>query len=102
MVFDGELATCAGVSAGIDLALSLAARIAGEERAKAIQLMIEYDPDPPFGSGHTSSASRHTKVLANALLTRDAVRVSNMTAGSRLAWSAVIRRVRGRRSSAHR
>ncbi|WP_277369574.1 DJ-1/PfpI family protein [Rhodococcus rhodochrous] len=98
VVFDGKLATCAGVSAGIDLALSLAARIAGEERAKAIQLMIEYDPDPPFDSGHTSSASRHTKVLANALLTRDAVGVSHMTAASRLAWSTVIDRVRARRS----
>lgn len=98
VVFDGKVVTCAGVSAGIDLALSLAARIAGEERAKAIQLMIEYDPAPPFGSGHTSSASRHTKVLANALLTRDAVRVSNMTAASRLAWSTVIDGVRARRS----
>lgn len=102
VVFDGKLVTCADVSAGIDLALSLAARIAGEERAKAIQLMIECDPDPPFDSGHTSSASQHTKVLANALLTRDAVGVSNMTAGSRLAWSAVIGRVCGRRSSARR
>ncbi|MBS9372032.1 hypothetical protein GON09_000994 [Rhodococcus sp. B50] len=42
------------------MALSLAARTAGEERAKAVQLMIEYDPHPPFDSGHTSSASRHT------------------------------------------
>lgn len=97
VVFDGKLVTCAGVSAGIDLALTLAARIAGEERAKAIQLMIEYDPDPPFDSGHTSSAARHTKVLANALLARDAVRVPNPAAAGRLAWATTIDRVRARR-----
>ena len=43
--------TAAGVSAGIDMALTLAARIAGEEVAKAIQLGIEYDPQPPFDAG---------------------------------------------------
>jgi transcriptional regulator GlxA family with amidase domain len=44
----GNVMTAAGVSAGIDMALTLAARIAGEEHAKAIQLGIEYDPQPPF------------------------------------------------------
>ena len=43
-VFDGKLVTSAGVSAGIDMALALAARIAGPEIAQAIQLGIEYDP----------------------------------------------------------
>jgi putative intracellular protease/amidase len=47
----GKVITSAGVSAGIDMALVLAARIAGEQRAHAIQLSIEYDPDPPFGFG---------------------------------------------------
>jgi transcriptional regulator GlxA family with amidase domain len=50
-VIDGKIATAAGVSAGVDLALSLAAHIAGEEVAKAIQLGIEYDPAPPFDAG---------------------------------------------------
>ena len=49
--FDGKIATAAGVSAGIDLALELAARIAGAHVAQAIQLGIEYDPSPPFDSG---------------------------------------------------
>jgi transcriptional regulator GlxA family with amidase domain len=44
----GNVMTAAGVSAGIDMALTLAARITGEEHAKAIQLGIEYDPQPPF------------------------------------------------------
>src|SRR5262249_18361449 len=48
VVEQGKVMTAAGVSAGIDMALILAARIAGEETAKAIQLGIEYDPRPPF------------------------------------------------------
>jgi putative intracellular protease/amidase len=55
-VFDGKLVTAAGVSAGIDMALALAARIAGEEVAQAIQLGIEYDPQPPFDAGSPRTA----------------------------------------------
>jgi putative intracellular protease/amidase len=56
VVFDGKLATAAGVTAGIDMALALAARIAGEQVAQAIQLGLEYDPQPPFQAGSPSSA----------------------------------------------
>jgi transcriptional regulator GlxA family with amidase domain len=56
VVIDGKYATAAGVSAGIDLALELAARIAGPEVAQAIQLAIEYDPRPPFGAGSPATA----------------------------------------------
>jgi putative intracellular protease/amidase len=58
VVFDGKLATAAGVTAGIDMALQLAARIAGDQLAQAIQLGLEYDPQPPFdaGSPHTAPA----------------------------------------------
>ena len=56
VVEDGKVMTAAGVSAGIDMALTLAARIAGEEVAKAIQLGIEYDPEPPFDSGSPEKA----------------------------------------------
>jgi putative intracellular protease/amidase len=51
VVFDGKVVTAAGVSSGIDMALSLAARIAGDEVAQTIQLGIEYDPQPPFDAG---------------------------------------------------
>jgi transcriptional regulator GlxA family with amidase domain len=51
VVFDGKLVSAAGVSSGIDMALALAARIAGEQVAQAIQLGIEYDPQPPFDAG---------------------------------------------------
>jgi transcriptional regulator GlxA family with amidase domain len=48
-VEDGKYITAAGVSAGIDMALQLAARLVGEQRARQIQAGIEYDPQPPFG-----------------------------------------------------
>jgi hypothetical protein len=48
--------TAAGVSAGIDMALTVAARIAGDEVAQAIQLGIEYDPQPPFDAGSPAKA----------------------------------------------
>jgi len=56
VVVDGRLMTAAGVSAGIDMALVLAARLAGEEVAQAIQLSIEYDPRPPFSAGSPQTA----------------------------------------------
>lgn len=56
VVEDGKVITAAGVSAGIDMALMLAARIAGDEIAQAIQLSIEYDPQPPFTAGSPASA----------------------------------------------
>jgi putative intracellular protease/amidase len=59
----GWIVTAAGVSAGIDMALWLAGQIAGEEVAKAIQLGIEYDPQPPFDSGSISKASPETMEL---------------------------------------
>jgi transcriptional regulator GlxA family with amidase domain len=56
VVFDGKFVTGAGVSAGIDMALALAATIAGETVAQAIQLGIEYDPQPPFDAGSPEKA----------------------------------------------
>jgi transcriptional regulator GlxA family with amidase domain len=55
-VFDGKYVTAAGVSAGIDMALALAARIAGDNVAMALQLGIEYDPQPPFNAGSPATA----------------------------------------------
>jgi len=68
MVISGKIVTAAGVSAGIDLALWLAAQVAGRERAEAIQLTIEYDPHPPFHAGHMSKASRKTRELAREIM----------------------------------
>jgi putative intracellular protease/amidase len=51
VVIDGNRATGGGVTAGIDFGLALAARLAGEEEARAIQLGLEYAPEPPFDAG---------------------------------------------------
>jgi cyclohexyl-isocyanide hydratase len=56
VVKDGNVTTAAGVASGIDFALRLVAEIAGAETAQAIQLGIEYDPAPPFTTGHPNRA----------------------------------------------
>ena len=72
-VIDGKVATAAGVSAGLDMALHLAARIAGEDVAKAIQLGIEYDPAPPFDSGSPEKAAPELVDLIRGLEGANAV-----------------------------
>jgi putative intracellular protease/amidase len=59
VVVEGKLVTAAGVSSGIDMALQLAAKIAGDDVAQAIQLGIEYDPQPPFDAGSPEKAPAH-------------------------------------------
>jgi putative intracellular protease/amidase len=56
VVPQGKIITAAGVSSGIDMALFLAQQIAGKEMAQMIQLIIEYDPQPPNQSGSISKA----------------------------------------------
>lgn len=56
VVFDGKYVTAAGVSAGIDMGLTLAGRLAGDEVAQATQLMLEYDPQPPYSAGSPRTA----------------------------------------------
>ncbi|MFL5843651.1 MAG: DJ-1/PfpI family protein [Solirubrobacteraceae bacterium] len=64
VVQHGKVLMGAGVSAGIDMALTLAAQIGGDEVAQAIQLYIEYDPQPPFDSGAPSKAPASVLALA--------------------------------------
>jgi transcriptional regulator GlxA family with amidase domain len=66
VVEQGRIFTAAGVSSGIDMALVLAERLAGAEVAKAIQLAIEYDPEPPFDSGSPEKADPKTVELVSA------------------------------------
>jgi putative intracellular protease/amidase len=96
VVHEGDIVTSAGVSAGIDLALWLAGEIGGEERAKAIQLGIEYDPQPPFDSGHMSKASAKTKATATALLARDVAIPATLTASAQLLWDRALGAVRSK------
>ena len=61
VVVEGGVVTAAGVSAGIDMALRLAAMEAGEDEARALQLVIEYDPDPPYDSGSLEKVDAETR-----------------------------------------
>lgn len=63
----GKVITAAGVSAGIDMALGLAARLAGDDVARAIQLGIEYDPQPPFDAGSPAKAGPELVALLQDL-----------------------------------
>ena len=59
VVVRGKVVTAAGVSAGIDMALHLAQLEAGDDVAMAIQLILEYDPQPPFDAGSPAKAPTH-------------------------------------------
>ncbi|MFI1761133.1 DJ-1/PfpI family protein [Streptomyces sp. NPDC020800] len=59
VVTDGKYVTAAGVSSGIDMALTLVGRIAGDEHAQAVQLLTEYDPQPPYDAGSPQKAPAH-------------------------------------------
>ncbi|WHM29469.1 DJ-1/PfpI family protein [Streptomyces sp. BPPL-273] len=56
VVTDGKYVTAAGVSSGIDMGLTLLGRIAGDDHARAVQLLTEYDPQPPYDAGSPQKA----------------------------------------------
>jgi putative intracellular protease/amidase len=68
VVRQGKVITGAGVSAGIDMGLTLLAEEVGEDFAKALQLAIEYDPQPPFDCGSPGKAPAHVKELLMAAM----------------------------------
>jgi putative intracellular protease/amidase len=67
VVEQGKVITAAGVSSGIDMALLLASRVAGDQFAEGIQLLIEYDPQPPFDAGSKEKAPRETVELIETM-----------------------------------
>ncbi|MGN9839280.1 DJ-1/PfpI family protein [Nonomuraea sp. H19] len=69
VVTEGKIVTAAGVSAGIDMALTLLAQARDPETAQAVQLAIEYDPRPPFDCGSPKNAPEGTAERALALIT---------------------------------
>jgi cyclohexyl-isocyanide hydratase len=74
VVEDGHIITAGGVTSGIDFALTLIAREAGEDMARTIQLALEYDPAPPFAGGHPASSGA---ALTDALKARVYDRAAN-------------------------
>jgi transcriptional regulator GlxA family with amidase domain len=67
VVTDGKIMTGAGVSAGIDMALTLLAEVSGADHAQFVQLMTEYDPQPPFNAGSLATAPDAVRDRALAL-----------------------------------
>jgi len=63
VVKDGNVITAGGVTSGIDFGFRVVAEIAGETVAQAVQLGLEYDPEPPFASGHPDRASATVKTM---------------------------------------
>ncbi|MET8777889.1 DJ-1/PfpI family protein [Nocardia sp. NPDC004654] len=100
-VVGDRIATAAGVSAGIDLALWLVGEMFGEERAEAIQLAIEYDPRPPFDAGHpdkVAPAMRRSALIDQVRLLGDlrhsGTLVRTLTGAQQALWRSAIRRIR--------
>jgi transcriptional regulator GlxA family with amidase domain len=109
VVWEGRHISGAGVSAGIDMALSLTDRVHGRELAEALQLLIEYDPQPPFAAGAPDKADASTLRLAFRMLLGDrpllmARRVNGHAAAARMqrARGALSRRRPGRGARAAR
>lgn len=67
VVRQGKIITAAGVSAGIDMALTLVGEMNGPDIAQAVQLFIEYDPQPPFDAGSPTKAPAHVVQLVRTL-----------------------------------
>lgn len=63
VVRDGNVITAGGVTSGIDFGFTILAELAGEEAAEAAQLGLEYDPAPPFRSGHPDIATSRAKAI---------------------------------------
>jgi cyclohexyl-isocyanide hydratase len=86
VVKDGNVITAGGVTSGIDFGLSVVAEIAGETVAREVQLGIEYDPAPPFDSGHPDRAPEAVKSALSGRYekARSALRTEIQQMGSRV------------------
>ena len=96
IVRSGKIVTAAGVSAGLDLAFWLAGELRGQERAEIVQLLLEYDPHPPFDSGHPSKASQHVRRTARREMLRRARSPRNAVSVSKVLWRRALQTVRRR------
>jgi transcriptional regulator GlxA family with amidase domain len=96
VVWEGTHVSGAGVSAGIDTALSLTERVHGRDVAEALQLIIEYDPEPPFDSGSLQKANPRIRRLARKIMLGDRPVRAAATFGREMV-RARLRRARGPR-----
>lgn len=79
VVVDGKIMTAAGVSAGIDMSLLLASKVAGQHIAETLQLGIEYDPEPPFNSGSPDKANPQLVASLKERLLKRFEKIENKT-----------------------
>ncbi len=100
IVKSGRLVTAAGVSAGIDLALSVVEELYGKEQAEIIQLKIEYDPMPPVDSGHPSKASKTVYKAAKFEMLSEAKNKRNIVSVPVILWRGTLQKIR-RKLGAH-
>ncbi|WP_290649173.1 DJ-1/PfpI family protein [Aquisalimonas sp.] len=96
VVRSGKIATAAGVSAGIDLALWLVGELCGAHRAREIQLLIEYDPQPPYDAGHPDKAPSATTDAAREEMLRRARNPRNALSIPTVAWRRMLASLRRR------
>jgi transcriptional regulator GlxA family with amidase domain len=96
VVRSGKIVTGAGVSAGIDLALELVGEIAGQDQAEIIQLLIEYDPQPPFDSGHPRKARAEIHERARSEMLRRMKNRWNVLSVPRILGRRALRSLRRR------
>lgn len=94
IVQSGKIWTAAGVSAGLDLALALFGEIEGQSAAEQVQLMIEYDPQPPFDAGHISKASDEVVESARQEMRYLSKNPGNFFALTTLAWRQALSALR--------
>lgn len=96
IVESGRIITAAGVSAGIDLALLVTGKVCGREHAEMAQLLIEYDPQPPFDAGHPSKASTTVFEAARAEMLARSRNPRNALSVPVILWRNILDRVRTR------
>jgi len=90
----GKIWSAAGVSAGLDLALKLFAEIEGQAAAEQVQLMIEYDPQPPFDAGHMSKAPKEVVKAARKEMAQLSKHPRNLAAVSTIVWQQALAALR--------
>ncbi len=96
IVKSGKIVTAAGVSSGIDLALTIVKDLCGQERAEIVQLLIEYDPAPPVDSGHPSKASPEVFKAAKIEMILDAKNIRDAISVPTILWQTAIQKVRNK------
>ncbi len=96
IVRSGKIVTAAGVSAGIDLALELVIELCDRRQAESIQLLIEYDPQPPVDTGHPSKAPEDLLQAARAEMLRQARNPRDLISVPTVLWRTALGKLRRR------